>query len=136
MAATRDSVLAHCIARAVVHEQGGIEAAVEKYGPKAERLSKWSALKVAAKVTPKASRVLNIPPVRHRAQGRALTVSELQELASWFPEHSKRLVLLAGMVGARQRVWFELTDDLVDADAATMTVPASLAKNRRITLST
>jgi len=35
------------------------------------------------------------------------------------------------MVGARQRVWFELTDDLVDTDAALMTVPAALAKNRR-----
>jgi integrase len=76
--------------------------------------------------------LLNIPPIRHRARtGRALTIAELQELASWFPEHSKRLVLLAGMVGARQRVWFELTDDLVDVDAATMTVPATLAKNRR-----
>ena len=55
--ATKDSILAHCIARGVIHEQGGIEAATERYGPKAERLSKWSALKVAAKVTPKASRV-------------------------------------------------------------------------------
>jgi hypothetical protein len=43
--------------RAIIEEQGGIEAAVEKYGPKAERLSKWSAIKTAAKVTPKASRV-------------------------------------------------------------------------------
>ncbi len=57
MASTKDSVLAHCMMRAIIHEQGGIEAAVEKYGPKAERLSKWSALKTAAKVTPKASRV-------------------------------------------------------------------------------
>jgi hypothetical protein len=53
----RDSLLTHCLARAVVHEQGGLEAAVEKVGPRAERLSKWGALKVAAKVTPKASRV-------------------------------------------------------------------------------
>jgi hypothetical protein len=43
--------------RAIVEEQGGIEAAVERYGPKAERLSKWSAIKTAAKVTPKATRV-------------------------------------------------------------------------------
>jgi hypothetical protein len=50
-------VLAHCIARAVIHEQGGIDLAVEKYGSKAERLSKWSAVKVVTKVTPKASRV-------------------------------------------------------------------------------
>jgi hypothetical protein len=53
----RDSLLAHCIARAVIHDQGGIDAAVETYGPKAERLSKWAAVKAAAKATPKASRV-------------------------------------------------------------------------------
>jgi hypothetical protein len=53
----RDSLLGHCIARAVVAEHGGIEAAVEKYGPRAERLSKWSALKVGAKIAPKAARV-------------------------------------------------------------------------------
>lgn len=52
-----DSVLAHCLARAVIHDQGGIDAAVERYGPRAERLSKWGALKATARVTPKASRV-------------------------------------------------------------------------------
>ena len=53
----KDSLLAHCIARAIVQDQGGMDAMVEAYGPKAERLSKWAAVKVAAKVTPKASRV-------------------------------------------------------------------------------
>jgi hypothetical protein len=53
----RDSLLAHCIARAVIHDQGGLEAATEKYGPKGERLSKWTATMAAAKVTGKASRV-------------------------------------------------------------------------------
>lgn len=53
----RDSLLAHCIARAIIHDQGGIDAAVETYGPKAERLSKWAAVKAGAKATPKASRV-------------------------------------------------------------------------------
>lgn len=53
----RDSLLAHCVARAVIHDQGGIDTAVEMYGPRAERLSKWAAVKAAAKVTPKASRV-------------------------------------------------------------------------------
>lgn len=52
-----DSLLAHCIARAVIHDQGGIEEATRKYGPKAERLSKWKAMKSVAKVTNKASRV-------------------------------------------------------------------------------
>jgi hypothetical protein len=41
----------------VTATQGGIEAATEKYGARAERLSKWTALKHAAKVTPKGSRV-------------------------------------------------------------------------------
>ena len=53
----KDSLLAHCIARAVIHEQGGVDEAVGKYGSSAERLSKWAALRAAAKVTPKASRV-------------------------------------------------------------------------------
>lgn len=53
----RDSLLAHCIARAVIHEQGGIDAAVAAFGPRAERLSKWSGMRTAVKVTPKASRV-------------------------------------------------------------------------------
>ena len=75
---------------------------------------------------------MSIPPIRHRPrEGRALSVEQLYELASWFPEHSKRLVLLAGMVGARQRVWFELTDDLLDLDTAALEIPPALAKNRR-----
>jgi hypothetical protein len=52
-----DTILGHCIARAVIQEQGGLEAAVAKYGPRAERLSKWESLRTVAKVTPKASRV-------------------------------------------------------------------------------
>ena len=53
----KDTLLAHCLARAVVEEQGGLEKAVETYGPHAERLGRWAAIKVAVKVTPKASRV-------------------------------------------------------------------------------
>jgi hypothetical protein len=55
--AKEDSLLAHCIVRAIVHDQGGIEAAVEKFGAQAEGVSKWSALKAAARATPKAARV-------------------------------------------------------------------------------
>jgi integrase len=76
--------------------------------------------------------ILAIPPVVHRPrQGRALEVRELYELASWFPEHVSRLVIAAGLIGARQNVWFNLTDELIDLDAGTLTVPAELAKNRR-----
>lgn len=76
--------------------------------------------------------VFGIPPIKHRSrEGRALTVEQLYELMSWLPEHTKRLVLLAGMVGARQRVWFELTDDLLDLKSATMEIPPALSKSRR-----
>lgn len=53
----RDTLLAHCVARAVVADYGGPEGAVEQFGPQAERLSKWAALRVGIKATPKASRV-------------------------------------------------------------------------------
>ena len=57
--AKTDTILSHCIARAVIAEAGGEEAAKAKYGENAERLSssKWRSFKVAAKVTPRASRV-------------------------------------------------------------------------------
>jgi hypothetical protein len=41
----------------VVADYGGADEAVEAIGPHAERLSKWSAMRVGVKVTPKASRV-------------------------------------------------------------------------------
>src|SRR5690348_1224215 len=76
--------------------------------------------------------VLSIKPVKHTPRrGRALTVSQLYELASWFPEHTSRLILIAGQVGARQSFWFNLTDDMLDLDGGTMPIPAELAKNRR-----
>jgi hypothetical protein len=68
--------------RAIIHEQGGIEAAVEKYGPHAERLSKWSAIKTAAKVTPKASRVAGFImywAIAMRLEGKdAFSITEYQ----------------------------------------------------------
>jgi len=51
-----DTVLGHCILRALIHDQGGEEATKAKFGPGSSG-SKWSALRVATKVTPKASRV-------------------------------------------------------------------------------
>jgi integrase len=76
--------------------------------------------------------LFEIAPVKHRPRrGRGLTVSELYELASWAPEHASRLILLAGQVGCRQNVWFNLTDEMVDLKAATITIPARFAKRRR-----
>ena len=76
--------------------------------------------------------ILRIKPVKHSARrGRALTVEQLYELASWFPEHTSRLVFVAGQVGARQAFWFSLTDEMLDLENGTMPIPAELAKNRR-----
>ncbi len=53
----KDSLLSHCLMRAVVADEGGPEAATAKYGVGAPPISKWTGVKVVAKVTPKASRV-------------------------------------------------------------------------------
>jgi hypothetical protein len=52
-----DTILGHCMIRAVVHAEGGPEAATAKYGRGAEQVSKWEAVRTLAGVTPKASRV-------------------------------------------------------------------------------
>lgn len=76
--------------------------------------------------------LLSILAIKARPRaGWALTVEQLYEFASWFPEHSKRLVLLAGMIGARQQVWFQMTEDLLDLRAGALSIPAALAKNGR-----
>jgi integrase len=76
--------------------------------------------------------ILEIRPVKHAPRrGRAFTVDELYEFASWFPEQSSRLVLLAGQIGARQSVWFGLTEDMLDLRAGVMEIPGELSKNRR-----
>jgi len=56
--AKTDTILAHCIARAIIAEAGGEAAAKARYGEQAEafRDSKWLQVKVAAKATPRASR--------------------------------------------------------------------------------
>lgn len=56
--AKTDTILAHCIARAMIADAGGAEGAEAKYGLESSgRASRWEAFRVAAKVTPRASRV-------------------------------------------------------------------------------
>jgi hypothetical protein len=65
-----------------VDEEGGLEKSVATYGPHAERLGKWAALKVAVKVTPKASRVAGFIimwAIAMREEGRdAYSITEYQ----------------------------------------------------------
>jgi hypothetical protein len=56
----QDSLLAHCIARAVIADAGGLDGAKEKWGEDAAGLKqagKWQQMKVAVRATPRASRV-------------------------------------------------------------------------------
>ena len=55
-----NSLLAHCVARALVADVGGEEAAPELWGADGSglaRQSRWKRMRLASKVTPKASRV-------------------------------------------------------------------------------
>jgi hypothetical protein len=56
--AKQDTILGHCLIRAAIADAGGPEAAEEKFpeGAVGGR-HRWQALRVMAKVTPKASRV-------------------------------------------------------------------------------
>lgn len=51
-----NSILGHCLLRALIDAEGGHEAATAKYGPDSS-ISKWGAVKALARVTPKGSRV-------------------------------------------------------------------------------
>lgn len=78
----KDSLLSHCLARAFVAEEGGEEAAATKYGAQAERLTKWTAVKAAVRLTPKASRVAAFVimwAIAMREQGRdEFSITEYQ----------------------------------------------------------
>jgi hypothetical protein len=55
--AKKDSILAHCLVRALAHNEGGQEALLQKFGKDVPDVSKWQAVRAAAKATPLASRV-------------------------------------------------------------------------------
>lgn len=58
--AKRDSLLAHCIARAIIAEAGGLVSARDRWGDDAAGFraeGAWRQIRLLAKVTPKASRV-------------------------------------------------------------------------------
>jgi hypothetical protein len=81
----QDTLLAHCIARAVIDDAGGLEAAKQRYGDDAAALaaqSKWRQVRLLLKVTPKASRVAGfiiLWALAVKAEGRdAYTISEFQ----------------------------------------------------------
>jgi hypothetical protein len=80
----QDTLLAHCIARAVIDDAGGLDAAKEKYGDASTLAAqgKWRQVRLLLKVTPKASRVAGfiiLWALAMKAEGRdAYTISEYQ----------------------------------------------------------
>jgi hypothetical protein len=90
----QDTLLAHCIARALIDDAGGLAAAMQKYGEDASGLaaqSKWRQVRLLLKVTPKASRVagfITLWALAMKAEGRdAYTISEYQR---YFHENERK----------------------------------------------
>lgn len=54
--AKTDSILAHCLLRAMVHNEGGEDALLARFGKDVE-VRKWDAIKASAKAAPVAMRV-------------------------------------------------------------------------------
>ena len=54
--AKTDSILAHCLVRALAHNEGGPEALLQKFGKDVD-VRKWDAIKASAKAAPLAMRV-------------------------------------------------------------------------------
>jgi len=52
----QDSILTHCLLRAFVHNEGGEEALLARFGKEVD-VKKWDAIKAAARATPLAMRV-------------------------------------------------------------------------------
>jgi hypothetical protein len=81
MTKAMDTVLGHCILRALVYEVGGLETANAKYASMSS-LAKWDAVRTAVKVTPKASRVATfivLWAVAMRMEGRdEFSITEYQ----------------------------------------------------------
>jgi len=76
--------------------------------------------------------LLTIEPISTpNHEGRALSVSELEFLASHAPSYAFRLVLLAGTTGNRISELFTLTDDRVDLRNRMLVIRADLCKERR-----
>jgi integrase len=76
--------------------------------------------------------IFGIPaPAYETREALALTFDELEEIASWMPEHVKRIVLFTGLVGLRFGEVLTLTDDRVDLKRGEVFIPGRLSKNRR-----
>ena len=78
-------------------------------------------------------RLLELEPIaiRKSDKGHALTLEELDFLVARAPEHSRIALALKGRIGLRLSELLTLTDDRVDLAAKTLTISASLTKERR-----
>jgi integrase len=77
--------------------------------------------------------LLELNPIRVDARvGVALEPEELLYLAERAPEHQRRWYLLAGTIGARIMSLLRATDDWLDLDAKTLTIPAANHKSGNV----
>lgn len=77
--------------------------------------------------------IFQIDPIRvEPAEGVALELDRLYELASHLPERIKRVVPFCGTVGLRFTEAMTLTDDRVDLEAGEILIPRHLNKSRKV----
>jgi integrase len=81
--------------------------------------------------------IFDIPSPRYESRPlRFLTWKQVEELASWMPEHVKRIVLVAALTGMRQGELFALKDEDLHLDEGYLNVVRGKTKNaeRKVTL--
>ncbi len=93
----QDSLLSHCIARAIVAEVGGEEEARRRWGDSAEGFaaaSRWERMRLTTRVTPKASRVAAFVVLwawAMKDEGRdSFTITEFQRYYAVNERHAYR----------------------------------------------
>lgn len=76
--------------------------------------------------------IFAITPIHHEAaEGRALELDELYEIASWMPERVRRIVPFCGLVGLRWSEATRLSDSMLNLKAAELVIPRDLNKSRK-----
>lgn len=76
--------------------------------------------------------IFEIGAIYHEAaEGVALEIPQLEEIASTMPDRIKRVVVFTGLVGLRFTEAMTLTDDRVDLANGSILIPRDLNKGRR-----
>lgn len=124
---------AHCLVRALAHNEGGPEALLQKFGNDVPDTSKWAAVRAAAKATPLASRVAGFIvqwAIAMRIDAKdGYSITEYQRFWSENERKAYRLQAEFASCGPEFDTPNELAAQIVKyVDGS---IPARLSKNRK-----